>query len=114
MTPQPEESPDEILARRIERLRAHIQEDEYYQFFEAAQEKKNDLAMLEAMRAARPVMKAMAEIADWYGDMFGDDHEIQQYMAGEDGHECSFTLGQCRQAKEALRQSDDAIRGMRG
>lgn len=101
MNPQPEESPDEILARRIDQKRAAIAaikdrpSDYEYGALNRAQK---DLAMLEALLGHRDVAK-----------MNTKGHSERPLVAKLIGDKSCI----CEDCK-ALRQSDDAIRGMRG
>lgn len=103
MTPQPEESPDEILARRIEFFRGS---EKFYreaaknsvgvmhaESVLAADKYKQDLAMLEAMWAQRKL--------------------IMDYMPCTCAINFGVRSGTCPKCI-TVRQSDDAIRGMRG
>lgn len=102
-TPQPEESPDEILARRIEKLKIRIalltvESDKYvggtesfFQLIDEISKAQKDLAMLEAMRALRKLAQRQLAVVD-----------------------PNVPFSEFALIQDTLRQSDNAIRGMRG
>lgn len=112
-TPQPEESPDEILAseiaeakERVDRYNRLINNFPEDSFESDLDEAKQDVAMLEAMRALRGAVQEYAT-STHYNGYEREIHDCCMERVDYGHHEkCS--------AMAALRQSDDAIRGMRG